>query len=51
MSVEYLVSVFGKDNIPSLVIDFSHIEGVLYIVDPEIVQELYGSHNKYIDKS
>ena len=51
MSVEYLVSVFGKDKIPNLVIDYSLTQGVLYIVDPDIVQELYGSLNKYTDKS
>lgn len=36
--------------LPKMVMIFLDAEGVLLINDPDVVNELYGSLNKYVDK-
>jgi hypothetical protein len=49
-SEEYWNMVFGP-KIPKLFLDFRNPEGILVVSDPETVNELYITKNKYFDKN
>eukprot|EP00347_Sterkiella_histriomuscorum_P002040 403369704 len=46
---QYLTECFNG-NVPPMVVDFRSSSGILFISDPEIVQELYMGKQKYFDK-
>ncbi|CDW80978.1 cytochrome p450 [Stylonychia lemnae] len=47
---EYYLSQFKNEQIPSIFIDFRSAAGQLVVSDPDILQELFVTKGKYVDK-
>lgn len=46
----YNRSFGGSDKVPGIFAEFSLYKGAIVVSDPELVQELYGSKGKYLEK-